>query len=703
MAPNKTPILSIGMIVKDEIRSIERCLRALGPLRKAISCELVIADTGSHDGTREVAEKYADILFDFEWIHDFSAARNAVLERCHGTWCLMVDADEYLDEDVKELCAFLKSPSHNEYEAINIIQRNYSSREMVENDCADFEALRLFRLDCGFRYSGTIHESIHLIGKLGYGRLPSVVLHHDGYAQSTNEEWEAHKARCERNQKLLKQKLANGGEDAPTLYVQLIESTYDKKSRKHYCELGYQYFASNQRKTLTMAEQALACRIIACWLFWKEERAFSFLQTVLPQIETHFLYLCDISFYAAQFYECEKEYEKALGYCRQYEKALQMYDKGTFDASHFVVSSPSCVYIQERLTHQVRLARLLYETGDADAAKKPIQTLSFVQLFQYESTFETYLQLLLDMGAVSWVPAQAATMFAALDLHEEGKQKEQAYTVVMRLLTKALAKERNMPSWRILETAPGEVGLSVQMMREKQPEQIEALLKQVNNWSMLSPLAVYYAIERRCRLPEAFFKQNIDVLQKLAVFFTMQHNTADSLLSWAGARQGEQSLPYVHFVLDYCTLILQKGGHSDDEWGALCRLFVHMASALNTQLYKAEFLANRSDWNILPSMQHFALLLLFGKKALEEKDELLFIKTLQEGVRVAPQMKHFVAFLSDTQHHLAAFPSAEMAALATQVKALLAPLNPQDPSVAQLKMSEAYRMVAPLVESKYAV
>ena len=59
------PTLSIGMIVKNEIRSIEKCLQALQPLRDAFPCELVIADTGSDDGTREVAARYADLLFDF--------------------------------------------------------------------------------------------------------------------------------------------------------------------------------------------------------------------------------------------------------------------------------------------------------------------------------------------------------------------------------------------------------------------------------------------------------------------------------------------------------------------------------------------------------------------------------------------------------------------------------------------------------------
>ena len=81
-----TPFLSVGLIVKNEIRCIEKCLKALQPLRDALPCEVIVADTGSRDGTREVAERYADEVFDFPWVDDFSAARNAVMERCRGKW-----------------------------------------------------------------------------------------------------------------------------------------------------------------------------------------------------------------------------------------------------------------------------------------------------------------------------------------------------------------------------------------------------------------------------------------------------------------------------------------------------------------------------------------------------------------------------------------------------------------------------------------
>ena len=103
MKQQTQPLLSVSMIFKNEIRCLERCLKSLAPLREAFPCEVVMADTGSSDGSRELASRRADILFDFPWVDDFAAARNAVMDRASGTWFLSLDADEYLDGDIREL------------------------------------------------------------------------------------------------------------------------------------------------------------------------------------------------------------------------------------------------------------------------------------------------------------------------------------------------------------------------------------------------------------------------------------------------------------------------------------------------------------------------------------------------------------------------------------------------------------------------
>ena len=214
------PVLTIGMIVKNEIRCLERCLKALQPLRDALPCELIIADTGSDDGTREIAEKYADLVFDFPWINDFSAARNSVMDRASGEWYISVDADEYLDEDCSELVEYLKNPNMYRNDFCGVVIRNYGSTDLI-GPYSDFMAIRMVRMSTGTRYHGAIHEMWNKSGNLHVHSLKKTVFHHDGYVGFGTE---AAKGKQKRNMDLLKAELKRDPHNLKTL-MQAIDSS----------------------------------------------------------------------------------------------------------------------------------------------------------------------------------------------------------------------------------------------------------------------------------------------------------------------------------------------------------------------------------------------------------------------------------------------------------------------------------------------
>lgn len=180
------PLLSIGIIFKNEIRCIERCLKSLQSLREAIPCEVVMADTGSDDGSRAVAERYADILIDFPWIGDFSAARNAVMDRCSGTWYMTIDCDEWVDSNIEGLVVFLTG--EYDFDFASVVIRNYDTRELDKGGSySDFLATRLLRMSTGLRYEGTVHEHWHYKGDLRTMMIRGAVFHHDGYVYQNKE------------------------------------------------------------------------------------------------------------------------------------------------------------------------------------------------------------------------------------------------------------------------------------------------------------------------------------------------------------------------------------------------------------------------------------------------------------------------------------------------------------------------------------
>lgn len=58
--------------------------------------EVVVVDTGSSDGTVEIASQFGARVLHFSWTGSFAEARNASLAACSGDWILYIDADECL-------------------------------------------------------------------------------------------------------------------------------------------------------------------------------------------------------------------------------------------------------------------------------------------------------------------------------------------------------------------------------------------------------------------------------------------------------------------------------------------------------------------------------------------------------------------------------------------------------------------------------
>lgn len=174
-------LLTIGMPVSNQITTIERCLSHIQPLLERLDAELVIADTGSTDGTIEVCRKYGARVIDFPWCNNMSAARNAVLHSARGLWYLSIDDDEWF-ENTDEIAEFFESGKYKNYNMASYIQRNYM--DQTGDDYMDFHAARMVKITEKTHFEGRIHDAIDW----GTNTVPVMYqcasyVHHYGFAR----------------------------------------------------------------------------------------------------------------------------------------------------------------------------------------------------------------------------------------------------------------------------------------------------------------------------------------------------------------------------------------------------------------------------------------------------------------------------------------------------------------------------------------
>lgn len=142
--------LNLVMIVKNEERTLEKCLRAAKPLVD----HMIIADTGSDDATREIASRMGAQVLEFPWIGDFSAARNFALSHSDADWNLVLDGDEILRPCSRDEIESLVR-KHGQRWMGGILQ--YNSYREGEEIRVSVDAIPRM-LPRGIRYKGIIHE-----------------------------------------------------------------------------------------------------------------------------------------------------------------------------------------------------------------------------------------------------------------------------------------------------------------------------------------------------------------------------------------------------------------------------------------------------------------------------------------------------------------------------------------------------------------
>jgi (heptosyl)LPS beta-1,4-glucosyltransferase len=174
--------LSGVVITFNEADRLERGLRSL----LAVCRDVIVVDSGSTDGTPELARRLGARVIDQPWL-GFGRQKNLAIAQAAQPWVLLLDADEWLEPDaLAELRALFASSTLDHADIVTLQRRTHFLGSVMRFGSFAREPVhRLFRAHCRHEPM-PVHERFITEGQRV--RASTVRMEHDT-ARSAEEYW----------------------------------------------------------------------------------------------------------------------------------------------------------------------------------------------------------------------------------------------------------------------------------------------------------------------------------------------------------------------------------------------------------------------------------------------------------------------------------------------------------------------------------
>ena len=279
---NSSPTCSLNMIVKNERENIATALDSIDDIMD----EIIVCDTGSIDGTGELARLYGALVKSIDWHDDFSAARNEALAASACSWIFWMDADDCLDCSCKADLVNLWKGAPAQAAAfcvVNMLRGRPGPR---------FMQIRLFPRIAGLRFERLVHEQIVFSAQrshVPFTHYPTIVITHRGYNEPAQQ-----KAKAARNKALIKTELKRFPSD-PALLISYADCCMALELLSEAFTV-YEYLA-NSKGLLSLyphiAIQACYNAAVICYkekkIFQAQEWLFTCVRLDVTRTEAHYL------------------------------------------------------------------------------------------------------------------------------------------------------------------------------------------------------------------------------------------------------------------------------------------------------------------------------------------------------------------------------------------------------------------------------
>jgi len=266
---------SLAIIARDNEAIIGQTLEGV----KSFIDEIIVVDTGSLDKTKEVAESYGAITYDFEWIDDFAAARNFAFSKATGDWIMWLDTGDIVTPESAAKWAWLKTT--------NIINERPQNEELIwaeTNRCIEpdtgritfhYPVPRMAYSGANPKWVGVVHEILSTDNSVSWYFDGGYVNDPFGYAQKATD----------RNIKILKRLLDEGDTTPRTAYYyanelrdlerneEAVEAYHNFLQLKHFTWEYYEAMISVSKVHRRMKQDLEASGFLLQAVHYAPERA----------------------------------------------------------------------------------------------------------------------------------------------------------------------------------------------------------------------------------------------------------------------------------------------------------------------------------------------------------------------------------------------------------------------------------------------
>ncbi len=648
VAPDQV-VLTVGMIVKNEEKHLENCLSALKKFLDNISGELIIVDTGSTDRTKEIALKYTDKVYDFEWCNDFSAARNYGLKKAKGKWFMQLDADEYLDDNCSELIKFFNIPElWQKYNSASIPILNYSYGR--KNAFDQFLAPRFVKLvDDTIQFRDPIHEWLPQPNPHG---MFSTKLHHYGYVFANKDE---SKKKGDRNITPLLKEYEENPDDLRIIAhlcdaIYGVEELNNFENHEKYFKL---YYDAAQKELNTIYGIAAYPKII---LFYKKNNclneAMKYVDEYLSKKEyENSVVSVSVYWFASQIYMSEseiKDYSKAYEYLLKY---FEFYDKFINNELEMIAMRAIAIRGSTKSEYESQILRAADCTNKLKMYKKSLEYLGMVELEDMEfEFFKLYLNIVRDLTEKTNDYTYIAKIYESVQKLNDNDRTRLVLFLMQQYYLEHLSEREDFMNAMIKSGIKGKYIDLMKLVKDDMDDkdissEIQQFIDSVDDWTDGYSVAIMLAMKHNADLTVPISRMNNKLIRdNLRVIYDGYYEfskIASEYFDYDNFNDDIRKLYFMVTALEFaCEGLVTL---SYDEKGCLCDTFVCALSDYVMNIYNPDLL-NPDDIDVLPELHRFGYYMTLAFAAQDEGNDLVYIRSLKEALRLCESMKDVVQY-----------------------------------------------------------